>query len=51
MMKLTKSRERGYIDVGDECWRPNVLEDVGDSFGNFDHQHPLFFYIGVGHKY
>ena len=34
----------GYIDVGDGCWRPNVLmticdEDVGHGFGHFGHQY------------
>ena len=31
--------ELGYIDVGDECWRQNVLVMC------FRHQHPLSFYI------
>ena len=37
-------------DVGDEmCWRQ--LWDVGDSFGRFCHQHPLFFNISVWHQH
>jgi len=46
----------GYINVGDGCWRQNVLAtifgwttDVGDGFGRFCHQHPLPFNISVGH--
>ena len=30
----------GYIDVGDGCWRRNVmrqLQDVGDGCGHFCH--------------
>ena len=44
-----KVNSEGYIDVGDGCWRRNVwvgqqwwqLEDVGNGFAFFDHQHPL----------
>ena len=37
-------------DVGDEkCWWQ--LCDVSDSFGHFGHQHPLSFYISVGHRH
>ena len=36
-------------DVGDEmCWRQ--LLDVGDGFGRFRQQHPLYLNIGAGHR-
>ena len=36
-------------NVGDEIgWRQ--LCDVGDGFGRFCNQHPLSFYISVGHQ-
>ena len=37
-------------DVGEEiCWWQ--LWDVGDNFGHFGRQHPLSFYISVGHQH
>ena len=36
-------------EFGEEmCWWQ--LLDVGDRFGHFDQEHPLFFYISVGHQ-
>ena len=56
-----KRHWNGYIDVGFRCWRrrTNVGEeiygwqfkDVGDGFGQFDHQYPLFLNISVGQKH
>ena len=37
-------------DVGDEMYWRQLL-DVGDGFGHFGHQHPLSFYISVGHQH
>ena len=39
----------GYIDVGDRCWRRNVLlTDIGDGFRHFGYAQ-LSFDIIVGH--
>ena len=36
-------------DVGDEmCWWQ--LQNIGDGFGVFDHQH-LLFHISIGHQH
>ena len=43
----------GYINIGDGCWRRNVLATTLRCwwrYGRFCHQHPLFFEISVGHQ-
>ena len=44
----------GYVNVGDGCWRRNVLVttiECCDGFGRFCRQHPLSFYISVRHQH
>ena len=44
----------GHIDVVDGCLERNLVVttiDVGDGFGHFGNQHPLSFYISVGHQH
>ena len=46
LKKSLKRHFQGYIDVGDGCWRLNLLVttlSVVDGFGQFCHQHPLPF--------
>jgi len=55
----TYINRRGYIDVGEGCWRQNVLlttircwcHQHGDGFDNFGRQLPLCFYISVWHQH
>ena len=49
-MFLQDGIEMGYIDVGDEMCRCQLL-DVGDGFDRFCHQHPRSFNISVGHQH
>ena len=46
--KFTSMELEGYIDGDEMCWRQ--LWDVGDGFGRFCPQHPLYFIISVGHR-